>query len=272
MIACWFNRWGSPLEEGAVAPPLVIGALGGSGTRALSKIVRHAGCWMGNDIDERTEDALAMRAFLKRWFVPLLDYPDMPARRRAAAEREFLGAMATHRRGIDDASQPWGWKNPRNMWLLRFYLKFYPDLKFLHLLRDGRDMALSKNLYLLEQHGDYLVGRRWRKDPVDAQFSVWLMGNERAGELARECASGNYLRVRYEDVCTQPQVSARQVFQFLNAGQPPASVVREIEPSSGIGRWQAAPDGHLVHRPPLAVRVALEEYGYESRRKRAQAA
>jgi hypothetical protein len=98
------------------------------------------------------------------------------------------------------------------------------------------------------------------------------MGNERAVELARDCAEGNYLCVRYEDVCTHPQLIARQVFTFLDAGQPSKCVYGEISPSSGIGRWQTAPADHRVHRPPLAVRAALAQYGYETCQQRANAA
>jgi hypothetical protein len=259
MLGSLFWRRSSPES---MAPPVVIGALGGSGTRAVSKIVRCGGWWLGSQVDENTEDSIAMRAFLLRWFEPLLDSPRLPANKRAAAERDFRRALGVHRQGMRHPSDPWGWKNPRNMWLLEFYFSMFPQLKFIHLVRDGRDMALSKNLFLLQRHGDQLLGPGWRDDPEAAQLAVWALGNRRAAELATACQPGNYLRLRYEDLCTSPVESVERVFAFLGTEAPPGPACAAVEPSAGIGRWQQAAADHAVHRPTADVRLALAEFGY----------
>ena len=48
--------------------PVIIGALGGSGTRAGVGLLREAGIWMGDQVDQRSEDSLVMRSYLNAWF------------------------------------------------------------------------------------------------------------------------------------------------------------------------------------------------------------
>ena len=48
-------------------------------------------------------------------------------------------------------------KNPRSMFLLPFFDSYFPALKFIHIVRDGRDMAYSKNQNQLHKHGSTLL-------------------------------------------------------------------------------------------------------------------
>jgi hypothetical protein len=59
------------------------------------------------------------------------------------AHLEPLGASAAR----------WGWKQPRSTLLLPFLDRVLPNLRFMHLIRDGRDMAYSANRTVTELHG-----------------------------------------------------------------------------------------------------------------------
>src|SRR5438445_6978945 len=52
-----FARAPSVLDSSAV-PPVVVAAVGGSGTRVLVQVLRKAGWFMGNRVDSRSEDSL----------------------------------------------------------------------------------------------------------------------------------------------------------------------------------------------------------------------
>jgi hypothetical protein len=240
--------------------PVIIGALGGSGTRGVVLVLRRAGWWMGGRVDEQTQDSLPMRTFLAEWFEPLLDFPDIPPPINEQARAAFEHAIAAHRAGIPAPAAPWGWKNPRNMWLLPFYASVYPRLKFIHVVRDGRDMSLSNNLFLLETHGDRLLGSGWRDDPEAAQLQLWTMGNSRARALAERQAGIDYFLLRYEDFCTNSRETLSRLFAFLGAAQSLVEeAVKEIQPSAGIGRWRT---GGRAIPASAAIRQALETFGY----------
>jgi hypothetical protein len=95
--------------EIGLAPPVVIGALGGSGTRVVTRILRDAGRWMGGKLSASFEDSLPMRSFLHKWFDPLL-VGDASPQLIENARTGFSHAIAEHRQGIAHEGAPWGWK------------------------------------------------------------------------------------------------------------------------------------------------------------------
>ena len=58
---------------------------------------------------------------------------------------DFRRVLEDHCAPIAANPRPWGWKEPRSIYLLSFLHRHLPALRFLHVVRDGRDMALSKN-------------------------------------------------------------------------------------------------------------------------------
>ncbi|MGH7847177.1 MAG: sulfotransferase family protein [Candidatus Binatia bacterium] len=258
MVFSFFKR-----REPLTQPPLVIGALGGSGTRVVTLIARHAGWWMGRRVHRKTEDSLAMRPFLNEWFETILQFPDISPQIHKRLVTDFHRAITAHRKGIPSPNAPWGWKNPRNMWLIPFYVSIYPRLKFIHAIRDGRDMSLSRNLFLLKNHGDSLLGPSWKDNPEAAQMEAWRRGNLRAAEAANHCAPGNYFLLRYEDLCLNPRPTVEKLFEFLGAaGSSIDRAVSEVLPSSGIGRWQTVPGAANAPSLSLSAQSTLRRFGY----------
>jgi hypothetical protein len=218
---------------------------------------------MGRRVHKKTEDSLVMRPFLNQWFEMMFQFPDISPQVHKTLLANFHRAMRTHRRGIPSPNAPWGWKNPRNMWLIPFYVSIYPQLKFIHVIRDGRDMSLSANLFLLKTHGDALLGANWKDNPEAAQMEAWRQGNLRAAEAARHCAAGNYLLVRYEDLCLKPLPTVKKIFDFL--GAPDTLINRaasEIRPSPGIGRWRTTQGAAKLAPLSAATESALQRFGY----------
>lgn len=250
--------------EDVKEPPVVIGALGGSGTRVVTSIVRDAGWWMGGRVIDATEDSLPMSAFLNRWFEALLDFPDVPPGILNQALADFRKATDAHREGIRHPDAPWGWKNPRNMWLVPFYAFVFKGMKFIHLIRDGRDMSLSANRFLLETHGPRLLGPEWMNNPVAAQMELWRIGNPRAADSAALLPPGHYLLLRYEELCSKPRETVPHLLNFLGVGQGMSEeLVGKISPSDGIGRWRGVGGAEMAALTSQA-KDELERFGYET--------
>lgn len=223
---------------------------------------------MGDWTDPETEDALAMRPFLDDWFEPIAtalhDGSDVPP----VAGSAFQTALHVHRLNGPGPDTPWGWKNPRNMWLIPFFAEFFPGLKFIHLIRDGRDMALSNNHYLLTRHGDVLLREDWRSNPVGAQLKLWEKGNTFARESAeRFLDKDHYLLVRYEDFCLNPFGTIQTIFAFAGAANAQALAAecsKLVIPSKRVGSWKTAAQPE-VHDLPPDVYAALAAFGYSKR-------
>jgi hypothetical protein len=127
-----------------------------------------------------------------------------------------------------------------------------PTLRFVHFVRDGRDMAFSENQNQLVKHGPVVL----EKDELELKkpmksIALWNLVNLRAADYGETTMGDRYLRVRFEDLCSDPAGTARSVYAFLGLrGDPGESARAEVSPPKTLGRWR--------NEKPTTVR-ALEE-------------
>jgi hypothetical protein len=96
----------------------------------------------------------------------------------------------------------WGDKTPVYGRHLPAVRQLLPESRFVHLLRDGRDVALSlRSVWFAPAHDITGLARYWAEQ-------VEL--SRAAGELL-----GGYLEVRYEDLVTAPKPTLRSICRFL---------------------------------------------------------
>ena len=235
--------------------PGVIGATGGSGTRVLARVVRAAGMYVGSDLN-RSEDALDFAAFSDRWVSPHATGAgpaEMTAELRALVARQHAEA----------AGRPWGWKEPRSLYLLPLLSAQLPSLRFVHVIRDGRDMALSSNQVQLRKHGEAVLGSSTEPEELRS-ISLWREVNLRAADFGEAELGGRYLRLRFEDLCADPAGRVTAVLAFFGLeGDAEAIAAAEVQVPETLGRWRDAP---AELRAALDERAAdaLRRFGYQS--------
>jgi hypothetical protein len=106
----------------------------------------------------------------------------------------------------------WGDKTPDYLLHLNGIAGVLPEARFVHLVRDGRDVALSR--------------RRWRARagadprPVEAWADQWLRWISKGRELSEKVK--HYLEVRYEDLVTDTEPTLRRVCEFIELEFEPA--------------------------------------------------
>ena len=94
----------------------------------------------------------------------------------------------------------WGDKTPMYMRHLDLLEDLFPDAQYVHLIRDGRDAALS---FLEMPEGTFT--RTWAHPATPAQFAcLWRKEVEAARALGRAVGSDRYLEVRYEALVADP--------------------------------------------------------------------
>jgi Sulfotransferase family len=103
----------------------------------------------------------------------------------------------------------WGDKTPMYMQNLRLLERLFPDARFVHLIRDGRDAALS---FLAMPRG--IVTETWMHPQTPAGFAAqWRTEVGAARRLGRRVGS-RYLEVRYEDLVADVEGVLRRICQF----------------------------------------------------------
>lgn len=126
----------------------------------------------------------------------------------------------------------WGDKTPYYVMHIPKLLEWFPDAQIVHLIRDGRDVALS------------LFGRQHDFHVYNAYFAAeyWESYVERGRALGGALSSGQYLELRYEDLLARPEDTMRQLCAFL--GEAYSEALFEVASAGG-----PASKTPLVHKP-----------------------
>jgi hypothetical protein len=94
----------------------------------------------------------------------------------------------------------WGDKTPAYVMAMRRIQRALPEAGFIHLIRDGRDVALSRADRAISVPPVTKVAQRWKKRITEARRD--------APHLDR------YLEVRYEDLVLDPEPALRRICEF----------------------------------------------------------
>lgn len=100
----------------------------------------------------------------------------------------------------------WGDKTPYYVLHLPKILEWFPDAQIIHLIRDGRDCALS----LFERKHDFGVYNTYHA------AKYWQQYVEAGCESGRKLGSSVYLEVRYEDMLVDQAAVMRRICDFLH--------------------------------------------------------
>lgn len=122
---------------------------------------------------------------------------------------EAIGAVfATY--AAAEGKERWGDKTPLYMQHLPLLERLFPDALYVHLMRDGRDAALS---FLAVPRGIMTEG--WGYPRTAAGFACqWRSEVLAARALGARVGPARYLEVRYEELVAAPEATLRTVCAF----------------------------------------------------------
>ena len=195
--------------------PIAIGGVGGSGTRLVARLVAALGVDTGEDLNPAHDNlwytllfkhadvaTLAPEAFAARAriFVATMTGaraldPDavsllcaLAAETHPQHDREWLQDRALSMFMAAAAPRPrpprWGWKEPNTHVALPQWRRVLPRLRYIHVVRNGLDMAFSSNLNQLDLWGPWLLERAVERTPRDA-LAYWCAAHRRDPDTGR---------------------------------------------------------------------------------------
>jgi hypothetical protein len=103
----------------------------------------------------------------------------------------------------------WGDKNPFYVLRLDLIQKLFPGARIIHVLRDGRDVAVSYQKTRMRPYNVYMTALRWTRCVTAGQR--WGAKNP-----------AQYLEVRYEDLIGSTERELRRVCEFIGEEFSPA--------------------------------------------------
>ncbi len=178
---------------------------------------------------------------------------------RASARRALRAFYSLYAEG--QGKSRWGDKTPDYLLTMNRISQTLPEARFIHLVRDGRDVALSR--------------RRWRERaggqprPVEAWASQWRRwiteGRDQGAKV------DHYLEIRYENLVEETESTLREVCEFAGLGFEPGMLsyheraqerLRELDQALPAEDGKGAREAEhrqakhaMTAAPPQAVKV-----------------
>jgi hypothetical protein len=157
---------------------------------------------------------------------------------------------AFYRLYAERAGKPrWGDKTPGYLRRMRAIERVLPEARFIHLIRDGRDVAVS------------ITGLHFGPQTVQAAAERWSSRIRRARRQGAKVRS--YTEVRYEDLVGDPEATLRRICELVELPWDEAMLdyherapERLTEITRDLPRGKESREGEVI---PADQRVAIHE-------------
>ncbi len=117
----------------------------------------------------------------------------------------FTGALK--RKAQETGVPVWGDRTPRGLLHVATLNEYFPEARFIHIVRDGRSNALS---FKERAHKNLLLGgQEWLEENAQGLVHAQIIGPER------------YKIVRYEDILRSPEATISDICQYLTLPYQP---------------------------------------------------
>lgn len=182
-------------------------------------------------------------------------------------------------------------KTPRNCFLVDFLYQAFPDAQFIHIIRDGRDAALShsKKPWMQaaqaqsskHEPGGYRYGpyaRFWVEPERVSQFEstsdihrciwAWRRHTETALKSVAKLPNHQYHELRYESLVASPRTEAEQLLDFLGVTEQRSrqcfhQAVANVRPNS-VGLWRKELSAEQLQQVEQEAGSLLHQLNYAS--------
>jgi hypothetical protein len=224
---------------------IAIGALGGSGTRAIAEVLIQSGIYMGDDLNNANDNLIYTRLFKNPdWYANSSDIKK-PRRMRvfenymrfnklsfrdlielfiasksnptfhSTAKFYLRNTKKLFGKGIDRVN--WGWKEPNTQIYMLELLNFFDKLKYIHVLRHGLDMAFSNNKQQLKNWGwkyNIILDENETGDELAIkQLDYWIESTKDVLEKSKQY-NNRFLLINHTNFCNQPKAVIDKILAF----------------------------------------------------------
>jgi len=193
--------------------------------------------------------------------------------RDCRSNADFLRILMTEvaaRQGV----RRWAVWGPDNLLYMRTIKAQMPDARFIHMIRDGRDVALSM------QTEHFIRPFAWDRDKSLLVAGLHWRWKVALGLRQSGAIGSDYMEVRFESLINQPQQVLSRISRFVGCEldyrqiqEGAVGVVKDtnstfksvgrIRAASPVGRWRALLSRDQIASLESCIRDLLERLGYE---------
>jgi hypothetical protein len=189
----------------------------------------------------------------------------------------FVGALFD-RYGAQRGKPLVGDKSPGYVRSIPVLHGLWPHARFVHLIRDGRDVCLSA-LGWAKADRVFADFGTWPDEPVMTAALWWERSVRLGREAGRALPAGLYQELRYERLVEDPETECRALCGFLGLRYEPAMLAYHegrmraapslsskrqwLPPTPGLRDWRTEMDRRDLDRFEAVAGTFLDELGYE---------
>jgi hypothetical protein len=135
-------------------------------------------------------------------------------------------------------------------------LKIWPDARFIHIVRDGRDVARS------------CIGMGWAGN-VWTGIERWLEAETLLAEIEQQLPSDRKMNLTYEELIIDPVAALKQICNFIAIEYDaamlnyPQTSTYDVPNPSLIGQWQRKMSDHEIQLVESRIADMLVARGYQ---------
>lgn len=193
--------------------PVIIGGIGGSGTKITAEILQELGYFLGHNLNAAQDNLLFSKIVRSKVIL---------------TEKMMLRFLRQN--GI---AEKFGWKEPNSHMALAELIQILPRMRYIHVIRNGKDsVCLPK---IRRQY------RRWhgrlglpKKSSPDNLFQFWCIVNQNAIQLG-ELLGSQFMLLVYERLCFESEKQLLETSSFLKEDPKKFEILKDkIHPSKNI--------------------------------------
>jgi hypothetical protein len=150
--------------------------------------------------------------------------------------------------------QAWGDKTPHYIGDFEVIYKLFPNAKFIYIVRDGRDVALS------------LLEKNWGPNNIYTCARYWKRLNKEQPLFERLKEQGQFISVIYEELLDSPEDHVRKIYDFLGEKIDDKKIIgfaRTVK-SANYQKWKVKLNKGQLQLFDNVSGDTLARFGYES--------
>lgn len=283
--------WVMPLSDDATGP-IVVGGLGGSGTRVVAQILRDAGVYMGSELNEPLDNLWFTLLFRRpsinnpgsESLLPLLDVFTKRmngnyrwnmreqrllwscafefVRGNYVPPSRFSFPLRTLKSFYNRYDQPntkcWGWKEPNAHLFLPLLKKRFPNLRYVHVLRHPFDAVFGSNKRQL--HNWKHLFNIHDTDEYKAMLNFHQTANQRAIEEGKQLGE-RFMLLKFEDLCEQPKHWTKRLIDFAGV-QIDSGEIEKLSRIPNKKQIKSREHESLTNEFALEIKKVAQQFGY----------
>jgi hypothetical protein len=177
-------------------------------------------------------------------------------------QRSYSGVIDTifSQFAVHNGMQRWGDKTPEYVLHLPALDRLFPDPQYVHLVRDGRDVALSNFRVFFGAKNEAVAAKDW------ARY------DDLAREFAATISADRFFEAKYEELMQDPAGLFRRLGEFFGVEDSTGKLYATIEQqlpgelrSGNFNKWKTGMSNSQQRRFERVAGEQLSQHGYERR-------